>query len=90
MKLKDRVRCIWASWLLLGVSVLDLCWLRRFLVPLLRMVYHKYASMRHQNKCNTWGAKYNMLHDHEHLNHINPYTLVTKLPLAFLILYPRN
>jgi hypothetical protein len=26
---------------------LDLCWLRRFLVSLLRLIYHKYASMRH-------------------------------------------
>jgi hypothetical protein len=25
--------------------------------------------------CNTWGAKCNMVHDHEHLTHINPYKL---------------
>jgi hypothetical protein len=61
--------------LLLGVSALDLCWLRRFLMSLLHVVYRKYASMRHQHKCNAWGAKYKMLHDHEYLNHINLYML---------------
>jgi hypothetical protein len=71
--------------LLLVVIALDLCWLRRFLVSLLCVVYRNYASMWHQHKCNAWGAKCNMLHDHEHLNHINPYKLFTKLPLAFLV-----
>jgi hypothetical protein len=59
------------------VTVLDWC--------LLHVVYRKYASMRHQYKCNTWGAQSNMLHDHEQLNHLNPYKLFTKLPLAFLV-----
>jgi hypothetical protein len=63
---------------LLGVSVFDWCWLRRF-----HAVYHKYPSMRHQYKYNAWGVKSNMLHDHEQLNHLNPYKLITKLPLAF-------
>jgi hypothetical protein len=36
------------------------------------VVYHKYASMRHQHKCNAWGAKSTMLHDRAQLNHINP------------------
>jgi hypothetical protein len=27
----------------------------------------------------------NMLHDHEQLNHINPYKPFTELPLAFLV-----
>jgi hypothetical protein len=40
--------------LLLGVSALDFCWLWRFLTSLLRVVYHKYVSMRHQHKCNAW------------------------------------
>jgi hypothetical protein len=71
--------------LLLRVIALDLCWLRRFLVYLLRVVYLNYASMKHQHKCNSWGAKCNMLHDHEHLNNINPYKLFTKLPLALLV-----
>jgi hypothetical protein len=47
---------------------------------LLHVVYHKYASLRHQHKCNTWGAKSNMLHDHEQLNHIGPYKPFAKLP----------
>jgi hypothetical protein len=46
------VRCTGVALLLLGVSALDLCWLRRFLISLLRVVYHKYASMRHQYKYN--------------------------------------
>jgi hypothetical protein len=40
--------------LLLGVSTLDFCWLRLFLTSLLRVVYRKYVSMRHQHKCNAW------------------------------------
>jgi hypothetical protein len=52
---------------LFGVNALDLCWLRRFLESLLHVVYHKYASMRHQHTCNAWGAKSNMLHDHAQL-----------------------
>jgi hypothetical protein len=40
--------------LLLGVSVLDWCWLWLFLVSMLRVVYRKYASMRHHHKCNAW------------------------------------
>jgi hypothetical protein len=45
----------------------------------------QYASVRHHYKCNAWGAKSNMLHDHEQRNHLNPYKLFTKLPLAFLV-----
>jgi hypothetical protein len=71
--------------LLLGVSILDLCWLWRFLVSLLYVVYRKYANMRHQHKYHAWGAKCNMLHAHEHLNHINLYKLFTKLSLTFLV-----
>jgi hypothetical protein len=26
-----------------------------------------------------------MMHDHEQLNHLNPYKLFTKLPVAFLV-----
>jgi hypothetical protein len=33
--------------------------------------------------CNAWSAKCIMMHDHEHLNHINPYKLFTKLPYHF-------
>jgi hypothetical protein len=49
------------------------------------VVYHKYASMRHQHKCNACGAKYNMMYDHEQLNHINPYKPFTNLLLAFFV-----
>jgi hypothetical protein len=70
---------------LLGVSVLDWCWLRRFLACWLHVVYRKNASMRHQYKCNAWDAKSNILHDCVQLNHLNPYKLFTKLPLAFLV-----
>jgi hypothetical protein len=70
---------------LLGVSVLDWCCLRRFLASWLHVVYHKYASMRQQYKCNACGEKSNMLHDCEQLNNLNPYKLFTKLPLAFLV-----
>jgi hypothetical protein len=61
--------------LLLGDSILDLCWLQRFIGSLPRVVYCKMHRYETLTKCNTWGAKYNMLHHHEHLNHINPYTL---------------
>jgi hypothetical protein len=46
---------------LLGVSVLDWCLLRRTLAPWLHVVYRKYVSMRHQYKCNAWDAKSNMI-----------------------------
>jgi hypothetical protein len=42
--------------------------------------------MRHQHKCNTWGAKSNMLHDHEQLNHIGPYKPLLNYPSIFSIL----
>jgi hypothetical protein len=32
----------------------------------------QYARVRHQDKCNTCGAKSNMLHDREQLNHLTP------------------
>jgi hypothetical protein len=46
----------------------------------------QYARMRHQDKCNALGAKSNIPYDHKQLNHLNPYGLFTKLPLAFLVL----
>jgi hypothetical protein len=70
---------------LLGVSVPDLSWFCRFLMSVLRVVYRKYVSMRHKHKRIAWGAKYNMLHDHEQLNYINPYKPFTNSPLAFLV-----
>jgi hypothetical protein len=76
------VRCTRLALVLLGVSILDWCRLWRFLVSMLRVAYRKYASMRHQYKCNAWGAKSIMLHDHEH---VNPYKPFTNLPLAFLM-----
>jgi hypothetical protein len=58
---------------LLGVNALDLCWLQRYLGSLLHVAYRKYVRMRHQYKCNAWGAKSDILHDHVQLNHIYPY-----------------
>jgi hypothetical protein len=68
---------------LLAVSALDSCWLQWLLAYLLCMLYCKYASMRHQNKCNAWGAKGGMLNDQVQVNHITPYKAFTNLPLAF-------
>jgi hypothetical protein len=48
---------------------------------LLRVVYRKYPHMRHQHKCNAWGAKSN----HAQLNHINHFKPFTKLLLAFFV-----
>jgi hypothetical protein len=61
--------------LLHRVSVLDLCWLRRFLKSLLHGVYRKTHMYETLTKVNAWGAKCNMMHDQEHINPINPYTL---------------
>jgi hypothetical protein len=69
---------------LVGVNALDWWWLRHFLASGLRVVYHKYAYMRHQYKCNACGAKSSMMHDYAQLTHINPYKPFTNLPLAFL------
>jgi hypothetical protein len=79
------VRYTGLALLMFDVSALDWCWLRWFLVSLLRVVYHKYVSMRHQHKCNTWGVKSNAMHDHVQLNHINPYKPFTNLLLSFLV-----
>jgi hypothetical protein len=70
---------------LLVVTALDWCWLQRFLASLLRVVYRKYASMRHQYKCNAWGANSGMLHAHAQLTRGNPYKTFTNLPLTFLV-----
>jgi hypothetical protein len=71
--------------LLFAVSALDRWWLRRFLASLLHVVYHKYASIRHQHTYNAWSAKSGMLHNHAQLTHVNPYKSFTNLPLAFLV-----
>jgi anaerobic glycerol-3-phosphate dehydrogenase len=34
---------------------------------------------------NAWGAKCDIMHDREQLDHLNPYKLLTKLPLVFLV-----
>jgi hypothetical protein len=70
---------------LLVVTDLDWCWLRRFLASWLRVPYRKYASMRHQHNCKAWGAKSDMLHDYAQLTHTNPYKPFTNLLLAFLV-----
>jgi hypothetical protein len=54
----------------------------RVLAPRGLSQIYKYKT---PHKCNQWGAKSNILHDHEHLNRIYPYKLFTKLPLAFLV-----
>jgi hypothetical protein len=59
--------------LLLRVSILDLCWLWRLLWFLLHVVYHKMHRYETLTKVQFMGC--NMLHDHEHLSHINPYKL---------------
>jgi hypothetical protein len=41
--------------------------------------------MRHQHKCNAWGAKSGTLHAQAQLTHGNPYKLFTDLALAFLV-----
>jgi hypothetical protein len=61
--------------LLLGVSVLDLSWLQRFLGSLLCVVYRKMHRYETLTKVQYMRCKVNMLHDHECLNHINPYML---------------
>jgi hypothetical protein len=57
----------------------------RFLASLLHVVYHKYASMKQQHKCNAWGANSGILHAHAQLTHVNPYKSFTNLPLAFSV-----
>jgi hypothetical protein len=56
---------------LLIVNGLNWCWLRMLHASLLRVIYRKYASMRYQHKCNTWGAKSGILYAHARLNHIS-------------------
>jgi hypothetical protein len=34
-----------------------------------------YAKDGHNKKVQSWGVKYNMMHDQEHVNPINPYKL---------------
>jgi hypothetical protein len=70
---------------LLIVTALDRCWLRRLLVSCLRVIYRKYTSMRHQHNCNVWDAKSDMMHDYAQLTHTNTYKPLTSLPLAFLV-----
>jgi hypothetical protein len=52
----------------------------------LHVIYPYMQKMGNIKMCNAWGAKCNMIHDYEHLNHINPYNLFTKLPLEFLLI----
>jgi hypothetical protein len=42
---------------LLEVSGLDWCWLRRFLESVLHVIYRKDARMSHEYQCNACGAK---------------------------------
>jgi hypothetical protein len=39
-----------------------------------------------QQKCNSWGAKSDMLYDYAQLTHTNPYNPFTNLLLAFLVI----
>jgi hypothetical protein len=75
---------------LLVVTGLDWCWLRRFLESLLLVAYRNYARMRHQYKCKAWGAKSSTLHDYAHLTHTTPCKPFTNLPLTFLVFYQFN
>jgi hypothetical protein len=70
---------------LLIVSGLDWCWLRWLHMALLRMIYHKYASIsRYINTMH--GVQrvvyYMLIHN---LLILTPYKPFTNLPLAFFI-----
>jgi hypothetical protein len=56
----------------------------------LRVVYRKYANMRHQHNYNAWGAKSGKMHNHAQPIHVHPYKLFTNLPQAFLVFYQFN
>jgi hypothetical protein len=71
--------------LLLGDSILDLCWLQRFIGSLPRVVYCKMHRYETLTKCNTWGAKYNMYIIMSTLTILTLTRYFTKLPLAFLV-----
>jgi hypothetical protein len=73
------------SLVLLVATALDWCWLRRSLGSFLLVAYRNYAHMRHQHKCNVWGAKSGKLHDYAHLTHTNPYKPFPNLSLSFLV-----
>jgi hypothetical protein len=47
---------------LLAVTDLDWCWLRRFLESVLHVIYRKDARMSHEYQCNAWGAKSDKMH----------------------------
>jgi hypothetical protein len=49
------------------------------------VAYRSYARMRHNHKCNAWGAKSNKMHNHAQPIHVNPHKLFTNLLLAFLV-----
>jgi hypothetical protein len=60
----------------------------RLVLALFRVVYRKYASMRHQHNCNAWGSKSGKMqlqHNHAQPIHVNLYKLFTNLPLSFLV-----
>jgi hypothetical protein len=76
---------LWLALVLLEVSVLDWCWLWWFLASLLPMIYRNTQGWDIKITAMYGGAKSNMPHDREQLNHLNPYKLFTKLPLAFLV-----
>jgi hypothetical protein len=67
------VRCTDLALVLLVVTGLDWCWLRRFLKSLLHVAYRIHACMRHLHNCNAWGAKSGMLSDYAQLTHTNLY-----------------
>jgi hypothetical protein len=84
------VRCTGTCLVLLVVTALDWCWLRRLLVSWLRVAYRNYASMRHQHNCNARGTKSGKMHNHGQPIHVNPYKLITNSPLVFLVLKQFN
>jgi hypothetical protein len=43
----------------------------------------KHASLRLQHNCNAWGANSDKMPNRAPPIHVNPYTLVTNLPIAF-------
>jgi hypothetical protein len=62
-----RLDALGLALVLLEVSGLDWCWLRRFLESLLYVIYRKCASMTCQHGCNVWGGAkmvyYMLMHD---------------------------
>jgi hypothetical protein len=65
------VKCIGLALVLLEVSGLDWCCLRRLHASLPRAIYRKYATMSHYYKCNAWSAKNDKPQPYTQFTHTN-------------------